>query len=839
MPWGPRNRRADFLLDGRFINEMLYYPPFDMNKALRTCLALALAGAFELPATLNAASVSLTASDASGATSFNAAGTWSNAQAPSAANDYFTAGLLLRTPATGSSNYFLGNSLSLDFNPANPVAGLAIKYPTTTGFVRVDNLKLNGGAIFNGVGGTMSVYGNITVLTNSFLDPQASGRVLAIYASISGGSTNTIGTRAASGSAGGTVQLLGDASAYSGHWKIWGAGDSVPGAILQVGNGGASGSLGSGNVTNNNSLRFNRFDNIAVSNFITGPGTVVFAGPGQVTLTAASTYTGSTTVSAGTLSLGASGSITGSSLVSLASGSTFDVSAVAGFALAPGQTLAGNGTVTGSVACASGTTLSPGDTASGTLTVNGAVTAGNCSWRWDLNAPNVIGGVNDLLVVNGNLTLTPGIGVNLVFPGGSPVAGTYTLCQCTGTLTGVPSNFTTSLGTNSATFAVNSAASPRTVTVTVNGSTPPPATNAWQIIKVYLEGGQSNADGRGLTNGLPASLLQPQADVPLYYYLTGGAANGDGTLGTLTTLRPGCSALGGGTTFGPELTFGRTLANYFAVTNHVATNNVLVAILKYAHGGTALATAWAANGTASTNGDGADYVIFQRVVSAGLARLAAAYPGATLELDGMIWVQGESDIDLGAGASAAYGTNLTRFIRDLRLTYATNQPYGTNLPFFLSRISKNQTVYSTTSDPDYPNYLLLRAGQAAVAATVTNAFLLDIDGSQFTTLTPWSGPGLHFDTAGQQAMGTAFAQAVLASLPAPRMQAPARSGNAWRLAFAGVAGTTQSLQRAPSPAGPWTLLTNIVLGPLGSATYDDTAEAAGTNAFYRASRPFP
>ena len=182
----------------------------------------------------SAANVSMTASDASGSTSFNVAGKWSDGQAPSSNNDYFTAGYLMRTPTTGSSNYFLGGSLSLDANPANAVAGLAIKYGTA-GSIRVDNLKLNGGAIFNGVGSTMSVYGHISVLTNSFLDPQASGRILAIYAPINGGSTNMIGVRAQAGTAGGTIQLLGDNSAYSGDWRLWGAGDSVPGSVLAGG----------------------------------------------------------------------------------------------------------------------------------------------------------------------------------------------------------------------------------------------------------------------------------------------------------------------------------------------------------------------------------------------------------------------------------------------------------------------------------------------------------------------------------------------------------------------------------------------------------------------------
>ena len=243
-----------------------------MKTYTRPHFSLILAAVIGLPLMLNAANISLTGSDAGGATSFNAAGKWSNGAAPSAANDYFTAGYLLRTPASGNTNYFLGNSLSLDFNPANAIVGLAIKYPTPPGFVRVDNLKLNGGAIFNGVGGTMSVYGSITVLTNSYLDPQASGRVLAIYAPITGGNANTIGCRAQAGSAGGTVQLLGDNSGYTGSWYLWGTGDSVPGAFLQVGNGGTSGSLGSGNVTNNSSLRFNRSDDITVANFITGAG---------------------------------------------------------------------------------------------------------------------------------------------------------------------------------------------------------------------------------------------------------------------------------------------------------------------------------------------------------------------------------------------------------------------------------------------------------------------------------------------------------------------------------------------------------------------------------------
>lgn len=366
------------------------------------------------------------------------------------------------------------------------------------------------------------------------------------------------------------------------------------------------------------------------------------------------------------------------------------------------------------------------------------------------------------------------------------------------------------------------------------GSNAPPSSP--EILKVYLQGGQSNSDGRALTNGLPARLLAPQNDVPFYYYLTGGGKNGDGTLGALTTLRPGASALGGGATFGPELAFGRTLADYFAVTNGASTNTVMVAIIKYAHGGTTLSVNWAPNGDASTNGDGADYLTFQQVVHNGLSRLASTYPKASIELDGMIWTQGESDIDAGATASAAYGVNLKKFIQDVRLTFATNAPYGTNLPFFISRISTNQTVYSNPADPDFPNYLLLRAGQADAAGNLPNAFLIDTDGAKFTTLTPWSSPDLHFDTQGQQSMGAAFGQAVIQALSQSQMQTPEKSGTGVRLYFKGVSGTLQAIERAPGLDGPWILLTNLLVGASGRTNYDDV-HAPLPAAFYRVSRP--
>ena len=79
------------------------------------------------------------------------------------------------------------------------------------------------------------------------------------------------------------------------------------------------------------------------------------------------------------------------------------------------------------------------------------------------------GGTNDLLIVNGDLTLAPDIALNLVFPNGVPLPGTFTLCQCSGTLSGDPSYLNASLGNYSVVFALNTAASPKTVTMTISG----------------------------------------------------------------------------------------------------------------------------------------------------------------------------------------------------------------------------------------------------------------------------------------------------------------------------------------------------------------------------------
>jgi len=80
------------------------------------------------------------------------------------------------------------------------------------------------------------------------------------------------------------------------------------------------------------------------------------SGPARLVLNGNNTFTGPTTISGGTLTLGATGALA-SSPISVGSGGTFNVSAKTGFSLASGQTLGGLGTLVGATTFGSGSLL--------------------------------------------------------------------------------------------------------------------------------------------------------------------------------------------------------------------------------------------------------------------------------------------------------------------------------------------------------------------------------------------------------------------------------------------------------------------------------------------------
>jgi hypothetical protein len=249
---------------------------------------------------------------------------------------------------------------------------------------------------------------------------------------------------------------------------------------------------------------------------------------------------------------------------------------------------------------------------------------------------------------------------------------------------------------------------------------------------VYLLGGQSNMLGRASASGLPTSpvnLRGVQSDVNFFFH---DPASSGANYDSLVKLQPLTSSA---TTFGPEITFGRAMKDANPAKN--------ITLIKYADGGTTLASDWKPQ-------TGPDYIQFKATVAAGLAAITAR--GDTYKIAGMLWLQGESDT--GAGA-AAYGTNIANFISDMRSNY------GANLPFVMGGIGYQTADYTTVS-----------AALQNAANTIPNtAYFSDYDllGTSHTTL--------HFDAASQQIIGQRFATAISA-LPEPSAMAIVGIGSA-------------------------------------------------------------
>jgi hypothetical protein len=126
--------------------------------------------------------VNMTGDDGLGTSSFNAAGKWADALAPSAGKTYSTVGYLLRTPSTAGNYTFAGDSLTVGIGTATPVDtnhnfrtdgtinnnSLISKTPGTTTVITINNLILDAGYIRDGQGSSdvWTLTGNINVTSN-------------------------------------------------------------------------------------------------------------------------------------------------------------------------------------------------------------------------------------------------------------------------------------------------------------------------------------------------------------------------------------------------------------------------------------------------------------------------------------------------------------------------------------------------------------------------------------------------------------------------------------------------------------------------------------------------
>ena len=289
------------------------------------------------------------------------------------------------------------------------------------------------------------------------------------------------GTAGLTISGSGGILVLTGANTYSGGTTI-----SAAGTTLQVGLGGTTGSLGSGNVTINGAgtgyLGFDRSDAITVANAISGTGNLTQQGTGTLTLTGNNTYSGATTLEAGILNVGSSGAL-GSSGVLDFTGGTLQYGAAnqtdysARFYSAPGLAYKidtnGQAVTFASALTGSGSTLTKLGT--GTLTLTGANTysGGTTISGGTLQIGN--GGPTGSLG-SGNVTNNAALAFNLssATTAANAISGTGSVAQAgTGTLTLTGSNTysggtTISAGTLYANNATNSLG---TGAVSVTGGT--------------------------------------------------------------------------------------------------------------------------------------------------------------------------------------------------------------------------------------------------------------------------------------------------------------------------------------------------------------------------------
>jgi fibronectin-binding autotransporter adhesin len=273
---------------------------------------------------------------------------------------------------------------------------------------------ITAGTLQIGNGGASGTLGAGAVTVNGTLAFNRSDSV-TIANAIAGGAGGAV-TQAGAG-----TTILTGANTYAGT-------TTISAGVLQIGDGGTTGALGTGAVTNNAALVLNRSDLLTVAGAIGGTGSLTQLGAGTSVLTGVNTYSGPTTISAGTLQIGDGGTTgtLGAGAVTNNAALVFnrsDALVVAGQITGAGTlTQQGSGmtTLTAAGSSASATTITAGTldvtggletptiamTGASTLTVNGAVQAAGATQTaitGDAGANTVNIGAGGTLLANGDL----------------------------------------------------------------------------------------------------------------------------------------------------------------------------------------------------------------------------------------------------------------------------------------------------------------------------------------------------------------------------------------------------------------------------------------------------
>ncbi len=267
------------------------------------------------------------------------------------------------------------------------------------------------------------------------------------------------------------------------------------------------------------------------------------------------------------------------------------------------------------------------------------------------------------------------------------------------------------------------------------------ASPAAGTVRIFVVAGQSNAVGAGSAAAeLSPAWHAPQRDVRFWFEI--GPAEGVEHLALRVTsggkfvplsfqtdasARTFGSAIDG---FGPELRLGRTLADSF---------DDDVAIVKFAFNASDLAHDW--------NADVAGSLCSQLLRRVRAARTALATAGYTASVDGLFWMQGESDA-ANSDDAWRYAERLTRLI--VRTRAELGEPL---LPVVIGRLNAHIDSMEGYSLP-YVN--VIRSQQAFVESNVPYTALVDTDDLLLTA------DHLHFAAQAELDLGLRFAAEHLA-----------------------------------------------------------------------------
>ena len=264
---------------------------------------------------------------------------------------------------------------------ADPIAAVTLTGANTSGSNQI-----------TGLADTSGIFVGEAVTGASFTTANVSWIVTAKTASSVTVSSN-------SNVAGGTSFnfLGGGALGYGGVVSI------APGASLQIGNGGTTGSLVAGQtVTNNGAVIFNRSNDQSFSNIVSGTGTLEKQGAAILTLSGANTYSGATAVTAGTLQIGGVGSLGGGTYagsIALNNASSLKYSSSATQTLS--GIISGNGTLTKDTSASILTLTNANNTFTGAINITaGTLTASNATAQGS-GAFTVLGGASAINLNDG------------------------------------------------------------------------------------------------------------------------------------------------------------------------------------------------------------------------------------------------------------------------------------------------------------------------------------------------------------------------------------------------------------------------------------------------------